>query len=157
MLEGFEGGFAVGASVITALSFTELDRHLLIVTALISIIVNGFNASALKYGSEHYLDEIDGREKRSPFKTYFIPSFIEFVAYFSISFLTILPLFFIDSLLVAVLLSCTTTIVVLFAAGWWRGRVLRLHPWRDAIETTILGCSIIAFGVISGLVIYAVA
>ena len=45
--EGFEGGFAIGASIIVGLSFAGLDRRLLLTTALISIIVNGFNTASV--------------------------------------------------------------------------------------------------------------
>ena len=79
--EGFEGGFAIGASIVVALAFAKLPMHLLLLTAIISIIVNGFNNASVKYSSEHYLDELDGREKRSPFQAYFIPAFLENMAH----------------------------------------------------------------------------
>src|SRR5690349_14119942 len=65
--EGIEGGFAVGASIVLALAMGGLERHLLLTTAIVSIVVSGFNSASVKYSSEHYLDELDGREKQSPF------------------------------------------------------------------------------------------
>lgn len=152
--EGLEGGFAIGASIIVALSFTGLDRHILLTTALISIIVSGFNSASVKYSSEHYLDQLDGREKRSPFKHYFIPAFIEFSAYFAISFVSVVPLIFVDNLQAAIAWSCVTTLVTLFCAGWWRAYILRMPKLRDALETTILGGGIILVGLISGFVLH---
>ena len=62
VFEGLEGGFAIGAGVLAGLSFAGLDRKILLMTAVVSIIVNGFNSSAVKYSSEHYIDELDGHE-----------------------------------------------------------------------------------------------
>lgn len=151
--EGFEGGFAIGSSVIVALALAGTDRHLLLVTVVISIIVNGFNNASVKYSSEHYLDELDGREKKSAFRHYFIPSLIEFVCYFAISFLSIIPLLFIDDTFAAVSLSVVLTMMILFAAGYWRGYLLQMSRWRDAVETVLLGLGIIFVGLISGYVI----
>lgn len=154
--EGFEGGFAIGTSIIIALSFAGTDRNLLLVTAIVSIIVNGFNNASVKYSSEHYLDELDGREKKSPFQHYFIPSMIEFVCYFAISFISIIPLLFIVDTFQAVALSVAITLVILFTAGYWRGYLLQMSRWRDALETTVLGLGIIMVGLISGYVIQLV-
>lgn len=153
--EGFEGGFAIGASIVVALSFSGIDRHLLLVTAIVSIIVNGFNNASVKYSSEHYLDELDGREKKSAFRHYFIPSFIEFVCYFAISFISIIPLLFIADTTTAVMTSVVVTLVILCLAGYWRGYVLQMSRWRDAIETTVLGLGIVLVGLISGYIIHA--
>jgi len=151
--EGFEGGFAIGSSIIVALAFASNDRHLLLVTALISIIVNGFNNASVKYSSEHYLDELDGREKNSAFRNYFVPSFIEFICYFAISFISILPLLFISDTPTAIGLSVAITLVILFAAGFWRGYILQMSHWRDALETTVLGLGIILVGLASGYIL----
>lgn len=152
--EGFEGGFAIGTSVVVALSFAGTSRHLLLVTAIISIIVNGFNNASVKYSTEHYLDELDGREKKSAFRHYFIPSFIEFVCYFAISFVSIIPLLLITNTSVAVATSVGITLVTLFAAGYWRGYILQMSHWRDALETTLLGMGIILVGLLSGYIIH---
>ncbi len=127
---------------------------MLLVTAIISIVVNGFNNASVKYSSEHYLDELDGRETRHPMKRYFEPAFVEFLSYFAISFLTVLPLILIKSTFIAIVLSTITTLVLLFVAGYWRGYMLRMSPLRDAIETMLLGSGIIVIGVISGLIVH---
>lgn len=152
--EGLEGGFAIGASVIIGLSFTGLDRNLLISTAIITIIVNGFNTASVKYSSEHYLDELDGREKRSAVKYYLVPALIEFIAYFAISLLTLLPFIFIHHTPTALVYICLATILILFGAGWWRAYMLHMPRLRDATETALLGVGIMLVGLVSGLIIY---
>lgn len=151
--EGIEGGFAIGASIIVALSIAGLDRHLLLVTALVSVIVSGFNSASVKYSSEHYLDELDGREKKSAFKHYFVPSLIEFVCYALLSLLTVAPLFIVEDLTLAIAMSVILTLLMLFAAGVWRGYLLRMNRFRDGVETLLLGSGIIVVGLLSGLVV----
>jgi hypothetical protein len=148
--EGFEGGFAIGSSIVVALAFADLSRPILLMTAVVSIIVNGFNNASVKYSSEHYLDELDGRETSRPFRQYFIPSFIEFISYFAISFISIVPLLFIAKTQLAIVWSVVTTLVLLFVAGWWRAYMLHMPRWRDAFETLVLGGGIIVVGLISG-------
>lgn len=151
--EGIEGGFAIGASIVVALSFSTADRTILLVTAIISIIVSGFNSASVKYSSEHYLDELDGRETHSPVKRYFIPALVEFLSYFAISFLTVVPLLIITHLGTAITVSVALTLSLLFAAGYWRAYMMHMPRLRDGFETMLLGAGIVVVGIISGVVI----
>ncbi len=153
--EGIEGGFAIGASIVVALSFAGIERHLLFITAIVSIVVSGFNSASVKYSSEHYLDELDGREKKNAFSHYFIPSLIEFVCYFAISFISVLPLIFVRDTAIAVTMSVCITLLLLFMAGFWRGFMLKTNGFRDGIETIVLGVGIVVVGLVSGLVIHS--
>ena len=154
VLEGMEGGFAIFAGIVIGLSFEGVSRELLLLTAFISIVVNAINASAVRFASEHYIDELDGHEKRSGFKAYFIPAIIEFVAYLVVSLISLLPLLWVPSLTNAIILSVIITMIILFCAGYYRGILLsRNHALRDAIETSGLGLLIIAAGGLSGWLI----
>lgn len=154
VLEGLEGGFAIGASVIVGLSFANLDRRVLIVSAAIGILVNGFNNATVKYSSEHYSDELDGREKRNPFRYYFVPAAIEFISYFAISIVTLLPLVLIPDLYLGMALCSLLTLGMLFAAGYWRGWLMRMHPAKDGLEMMLLGSGIIVVGAITGYILH---
>ena len=147
--EGIEGGFAIGTSIVVALALAGMDKHLLLTTAIVSIIVNGFNSSSVKYSSEHYMDGLDGREKKSAFRHYFVPSLIEFVCYFMISFLAVVPLLVINDVKAGVIISVVVTLILLFSAGFLRGYMLRMSGLRDGIETLILGLGIISVGSVS--------
>lgn len=151
--EGIEGGFAVGASIVVGLTVAGLDRRLMLTTAVISIIVSGFNSASVKYSSEHYLDELDGRERRSATTHYFVPALIEFICYIVLSFFAVLPLFIIPDPKTAVIITVVTTILMLFVAGLWRGYILRMNRVRDGLETAVLGLGIILVGLVSGIVV----
>lgn len=150
LFEGLEGGFAIGASVIVGLSFANLDRRVLLVSAGIGILVNGFNNASVKYSSEHYADELDGREKGHPLRYYFVPAAIELGAYSIISVITLLPLIFIPDLYLAITLCCLITLTMLLVAGYWRGFLMKMHPSKDAVEMMTLGACIIIVGGITG-------
>lgn len=153
ILEGLEGGFAIGASVIVGLSFANLDRRVLLVSAAISILVNGFNNASVKYSSEHYSDELDGHEKHHPLHYYFVPAAIEFGEYLFIGFLTLLPVLLIPHIYTAITLCSFITLLMLFAAGYWRGFLMRMHPAKDGVEMMLLGACIIFVGGLTGYII----
>ncbi len=56
-IDGLEGGFAIFAGIVVGLSFTDLPRDVLIVTAIVGIVVNAVNAATIRYTTENYLDE----------------------------------------------------------------------------------------------------
>lgn len=154
LLEGIEGGFAISTGIVAGLSFADItSRRVLLITAGISILVNGFNAAAVKYASEHYEDELDGHEKRHAFRAYFGPAALEFSAYFIISCLTLLPLLIFSLHIEAVIWCTTLTLIVLYLAGLWKGYLLRKHPVRDGIELASLGMMIIVVGALSGFIL----
>lgn len=154
--EGFEGGFAIGAGILAGMSFADLDRGLLLTAAMIGIIVNGFNSASVKYSSEHYIDELDGREKSNKFRHYFLPALIQFLSYFAISLVSITPLFFIGDNHNAVLYSCIITVGILLIAGYWRASLLNMPRLRDGVELATLGAGIIFVGYVSGWIIHVI-
>lgn len=153
VIEGIEGGFAIFAGIVVGLSFEGVSRELLIITAAIGIIVNAFNASAVRYTSEHFIDELDGHEHRSWLKAYLIPALTEFLIYGLVSVIAIIPLLFISDYVSALITMVVLTLVMLFVAGWYRGRVLYGHTWRDGLEVLISGGLIIAVGALAGWIL----
>lgn len=150
VLEGLEGGFAIFTGIVAGLSFQMQNHQLLIATGLIGILVSAFNSSTVRYSTQHYIDELDGIEKRDKFRNYTLPALVEFVVYFAVSLIVLMPLAFIQSTTIAVVLCALLTVVILFGAGYYRGWLLKTHPIRDAFELSLLGLSIIAVGAVSG-------
>jgi len=151
VLEGIEGGFAIFVGIVVGLSFEEVGRDLLIMTAVISIAVNAFNASAVRYTTEHYIDELDGREKRSWVKAYLFPASIEFLTYLIVSAIAVIPLLLIDDQVLALWSCVLLTATILFMAGGYRGYLLAGHKiLRDGFEVMISGLLIVAVGATAG-------
>ena len=127
ILEGIEGGFAIFVGIIAGLYFQNVNHDLLIVAGIIGLIVNAFNASAVRYTSEHYLDELDGHEKRNKFRAYFIPAFIEFVTYALVSLLAVIPLLLIQDSMAAIIFSIAVTIMILLLVITAGGYSVDMH------------------------------
>lgn len=154
VLEGMEGGFAIFVGIIAGLSFEHISRDLLILTAVISIVVNAINASAVRYTSEHYLDELDGHEKHRWIKAYFFPASIVFITYIIVSLIAVLPLIVIQDQWTAIWTSVLLVAVILFGAGFYRGWLLvGRHALRDGLEVMNSGLLIVVAGALSGWVL----
>lgn len=150
VLEGIEGGFAIFVGIVVGLSFEDVGRDLLIMTAVISIAVNAFNASAVRYTSEHYTDELDGHEKHSWLKAYFFPASIEFFTYLLVSVIAVIPLILIEDKVIALWSCVLLTATILFAAGSYRGHLFGRHLLRDGCEVMVSGLLIVGVGAIAG-------
>lgn len=150
VIQGIEGGFAIFAGIIVGLYFQNVSHDLLIVTGIVGLVVNAFNCSAMRYTSEHYLDELDGHEKRHKLKAYLLPALIEFVTYTLVSLLAVVPLILIHDTVIAITLTILMTLGILFSAGFYRGTLLGRHAIRDGFELANIGVAIIAIGALSG-------
>mgnify|MGYP003334066809 CR=1 FL=1 len=150
ILEGIEGGFAIFVGIVAGLYFQKVDHDLLIIAGIIGLIVNAFNSSAVRYASEHYLDELDGHEKRNPFRAYFMPAFIEFLTYALVSLLAVIPLLLMQDSFTAITFSIGVTILIQFIAGYYRGQLLGRHALRDGLELAGIGIAIILVGSAAG-------
>lgn len=150
VLEGIEGGFAIFVGIIAGLYFQNISHELLIITGVIGLIVNAFNSSAVRYASEHYVDELDGREKRDKFRAYFVPAFVEFITYAFVSLIAVIPLLVISDSFTAITLTIIITELILFLAGHYRGRLLGRHAVRDGLELSGIGLAIILVGTTAG-------
>lgn len=149
-VDGLEGGFAIFAGIVVGLSATTTNRTILIATALVGIVVNAVNAATIRYSTEHYIDELDGHEKRSKFRYYFVPALVEFGLYVAVSLVAIIPLLVISSLTTALVLMICLCLGILFIAGAIRGQLLRRHPFTDGVELMIGGMVMICAGAVGG-------
>lgn len=150
VLEGVEGGFAIFVGIVAGLYFQHVDHNLLIATGIIGMIVNAFNSSAVRYTSEHYIDELDGREKRSKFRAYFVPALVEFITYALVSLFAVTPLLLVSDSFTAITFAILITVMIQFLAGYYRGMLLGRHAMRDGLELAGIGISIILVGTIAG-------
>jgi VIT1/CCC1 family predicted Fe2+/Mn2+ transporter len=156
ILEGIEGGFAIFVGIVAGLYLQAVPHDILIMTGVIGLIVNAFNSSAVRYASEHYLDELDGHEKRRGSIVYLIPAVVEFITYALVSFVAVIPLLLIEDSGQAIGFTVALTVVILFLAGAYRGTLLGRHAVRDGLELAGLGIGIIMVGTLAGWIVAAV-
>ena len=112
------------------MSFVSLDRNVLFATAIVSAIVNGYNSASFKYSSEHYIDRLDGRETKHPFRRYFGPAVCQFISDLIISVVSLIPLFLMGNMPNAIVYSYLITLAILFVVGYYRAYLLNMPRWR---------------------------
>src|SRR6478735_6997904 len=139
--------------VVAGLYFQNVSHDLLVSAGIIGMIVNAFCSSSVRYSSEHYVDELDGHEKRNKFHAYFIPALIEFLTYTVVSLVAVIPLLVLDDSFIAITLTIIMTVVILFSAGFYRGALLGRHKLRDGIELASGGVAIIFVGTCVGWIV----
>ena len=155
--EGVEGAFAISAGIIAGLTFSNSSHEIILTTAIVSTLVNGFNSASIKYSTEHYLDEMDGKETNHKIRKYLLPSLVHFIAYFIISFVSLIPVILLKNVDNAIIYICLFTILILFIFGFWRASKIGARRFRDGIETALLGTGIILIGALSGLIVHLIS
>lgn len=149
-LEGIESGFATTSGILLGLWFQAPSRHLLAITAVVSLMINAVNNASVKFASEHTLDELDGREKRKVFLNALSPALLQMLTHVVMSVVVLIPVLVVNTLIYGIFISIGMTLAVLFMAGVYRGYTLRSRPLRDGLEVCLLGLLIIAAGGIAG-------
>ena len=153
VLEGIEGGFAMFVGIVAGLYFQNVSHDLLISVGVISMVVNAFCSSSVRYMSTHYNDELDGHEKRNKFHAYFLPALVEFVTYTFASLIAVIPLLVIRDSFLAITFTIFLTTTIVFAAGAYRGSLLGRHALRDGIELASISLAIILVGTSVGWIV----
>lgn len=150
LLGGLEGGMATTTAIVTGLVITTDQRDLVVATAVISFMVQGFNSAVGRFSSEHTDDEIDHIESWKGYRKPVYNALLQFTSHILVSLLVILPIVFVGNLFDAVMWTIGITLVTLFSIGLYKGYVLKLHPFRDGAEQLILGALVIAVGIVAG-------
>lgn len=156
IFQGLEGGFAVFSAILAGLIFLNKDQKVLITTGVIGILVSAFNSSVVRFNTEHFNDEADGREKKSAWKNYYFPAILEFLMYVLVCLFLLIPLFVFDSINNAIIACCVLTIIFLFIVGCYRGYIVRGKLLRDGYELAFSGLAIILVGAMSGFVLSSI-
>lgn len=145
-LEGIESGFATTTGILLGLWFQAPSRRLLLITAVVSLLINAVNSASIKFLSEHTFDELDGHEKRRVLLNALSPALVQFMTHVIMATIVLIPVFIMYPFIYGIFASIGLTIIVLCIAGWYRGHTLHGHSLRDALETVTLALLIIFAG-----------
>jgi len=145
-LEGIESGFATTTGILLGLWFQNPTRKLLLITAVVSLLINAVNSASIKFLSEHTFDELDGREKHRVILNSLSPALVQFMTHVIMAAIVLVPVFVMYPFIYGIFMSIGLTIIVLCIAGWYRGHTLHGHSLRDALESVMLALLIITAG-----------
>lgn len=145
-LEGIESGFAMTTGILLGLWFQGPTRQLLIITAVVSLMINAVNSASIKFMSEHTFDELDGHEKQHVLLNALAPALVQFMTHVIMAMVVLIPVFIMHPSIHGIFASIGLTTVVVCTAGWYRGVTLHGHAFRDALESVTLALLIIGAG-----------
>ncbi len=150
LLGGSEGGLATTAAIITGLFVSTNDRELVLITAVITFMVQAFNGAVSRFSGERINDEIEQIEKLSGYRPLIIDAVVQLASHIASAAVVAAPIVFIVDVQLALVTSVTLTLILLFLMGFVKGRVVKNDAIHDGLEMVILGALIISVGVISG-------
>lgn len=150
---GSEGGLATTTAIIAGLMVTQTGRDVVVITAIISFLVQAFNASVVHYSAERTDDEIDREDKRNGFWSPAIVAVWHFLWHTAMSIFVLLPILLVTNQLVATVYSIGITLVLLFIVGAIKGRAVKRSPLEDGLELVILGALVICVGLLAGILL----
>ncbi len=150
LLNGSEGGLATTTAIISGLLVSTSNRELVVTTAFIAFMVQGFNGAISRYSTERTTDEIDHEDKFSGYRKPVFDGAAQLIAHVSMSLLVLLPIIFVADITTALLLSIGTTLAILLIMGIYKARIVNKPIFSDAIEMVILGGLVITVGTVAG-------
>lgn len=155
MLSGSEGGLSTTTAIISGLMISTDQPDLVVLSAVISFLVQAFNSAIGRFSAEHTDQELDSRRKWLDYGQPARDAFLQFATHLIMSTLVLLPIALVADATRAVVYSIAITLLFLFIIGWYKGRLAKTSSWRDAFELVVLGSLVISVGITAGLVLSA--
>ena len=153
IIAGSEAGIATTAAIIVGLTIGTNDRELVIISGLISIIIQAFNSALTTIVTSHTLDEIErNRDMDSLFRP-FTQAGLQFLTHITAGLVVLLPMLYVQTLELAMLSTVGIALVLLLWIGLFVGRIVRHTPLRNSIQSLVLGMLIIIGGFLAGFII----
>jgi len=152
LLSGVESGLATTTAIVAGLAISTDRRHVVVVTAIISLSVQAWNSAMITIFSEHTQSQIDHPYSIKDHYLLFInDGLAQFLAHILASFIPILPIVFVSDLSTALISSVLITILLLFVLGYKNGRILKRGAFKTGLEAMVPGALVIMVGVVAGL------
>lgn len=152
LLNGLESGIATTTAVVVALTISEEMTSLVIVAAIVTVVVQAFNAAASRYTGLRASEEIDDQTTTEKFKP-MVNAVSQFTAHASASVIPILPLYFLTNDVMIVLSSITLAYCMLVIIGGFQGLFLNIQAKQNMLEILVTGTLVITVGTIAGFVL----
>lgn len=148
---GSEGGLATTTAIIAGLMVTPAGLDVIVVTAIISFMVQGFNGSVGLFSAQRTDDEIDREDTFKGYRQPAVNASLHFLSHVVMSVLVLLPLLLVPNQFRATSYSIGITLILLFIIGAYKGRLVKRNPLRDGFELVVLGSLVICVGILAGV------
>lgn len=151
-LSGLESGIAMMTAIVIGLEISGSNASFIATAAYITLIVQAFNASSIRYVSLRMGAEIDdetSQERRAPFYN----AAVQFISHITAGSMPILPLFFLTGTIYVALASFVIGVLLLIGIGLLQGRFLKIQASQNVREIMLTGLLVILVGVLAGLLL----
>ena len=153
MVSGSEAGIATTSAIIAGLVTSTDNRSIVVISAFVALLVQGFN-SALNYVETAYAaTEIDGRVQKPSIIKPLIEAGIQFITHVAASLIVLIPIIWVRDLHYALIYSIIVALIMLFLIGFGIGKTVRSNHIKHAVQSMLLGALVISGGLIAGLVV----
>lgn len=150
---GSEGGLATTTAIIAGLMVIHTGLDVIVVTAIISFMVQGFNGSIGLFAAERTDDEINREDRMSGYRKPAVNALLHFMSHVLMSVLVLLPILLVPNQFKATTYSIVITLVLLFGIGAYKGKIVKRNPIRDGLELVVLGSLVISVGIVAGTIL----
>ena len=157
LLSGLESGMATTAAIIAGLTTGTDSREAVVITALITMTVQAYNAAANRLSTEHTQDEIENNKDHTSYLKPTIDAGAQFLAHIISSLIILLPTIYISDLDRALVTTILLTLGLMFTLGFVKGIYVKKYVFRDAMEILLIGASVITVGLLSGYILNSIA
>lgn len=134
---GMHDALVSQTGIIAGLAFALTDRHIIIMTGIISAVAAGLSMAASNYLAQKTADNPWAMRD----------GIITGITYLGVSFLLITPFFMTQNVRAAMASALIIAIIIIFVCNWGICKSGGKHFWRHTLEmlTICAGVSIVAF------------
>lgn len=150
---GSEAGLATTTAIIAGLMVTHTSINTVVTAAIISFLVQAFNSAIIHYSNERMGDEIDREDIKNG---YFHPAVLGvwfWLWHTLMSVMVLLPILFVPDQFKATVYSIVITLVLMFAVGAVKGKIVKRDAVQDGLEMVIVGGLVICAGLVAGIIL----
>lgn len=143
---GFNDALVSTTGVIVGVSTGTNDKPVVILAGVVTILVEALSMGAGQYSSSksvHQLDKID------TFRVPFISGIIMFVSYFLAGLVPLIPIL-IFPIEYARNVAIVAALLGLFLLGYYKGKIVKVSPFKSALEILAIGGIATAIGIVVG-------
>src|SRR3990167_2471270 len=144
---GFQDSLVSTTGVIAGVAAGTSDKHLVVLAGIVTITVESLSMGAGQYMSEKSVHQMDKTGKHTD--NLYVGGGLMALSYFLGGLVPLTPIILFD-LPLSVTLSIAFALIGLFILGYLKAHIVKVNPFKSAIEIFILGGAATLIGLIVG-------
>ena len=151
---GFEDAFVSTVGILVGIAAATADPYLIFLTGIVVIGVEALSMGVGAFLSEKASHQLQESERKGSADNPMLGGVLMFVSYILGGCVPLVP-YIVLPFGLAISVSIGATFLGLFALGFIKGRLVKVNPWRSAIEMMSVAGAAIIVGYALGTVIYS--